>query len=235
MIAELNVPFMPDEHIEREAENLLRRYSERKGKPVRAPIPIENILEGFLELDIAYIDLPDFIGLPDVLGATFINENRVFIDESLMADGKEGRLAFTLAHEGGHWQLHRPLIEAAKVTPWLFASADAQPEQPTILCRQSQKKARAEWQADRFAAALLMPAAEVRAAVRALYGNKLPTWEHVEARRKARELDEELRDLATEVMAKGNFTNVSNEAMRYRLLDLKLVVDASNPQQSLLL
>ena len=70
--------------------------------------------------------------------------------------------------------------------------------------------------------------------VRALYGEKLPTWEDVEAKRKARELDEKLRDLATEVMARGSFTNVSNEAMRYRLLDLKLVADASNPQRSLL-
>ncbi|MBM4183429.1 MAG: hypothetical protein FJ207_04285 [Gemmatimonadetes bacterium] len=92
----------------------------------------------------------------------------------------------------------------------------------------------AEWQADRFAAALLMPAADVRATVRALCGDTLPTWEDVEAKRKARVLDEKLRDLATEVMAKGNFTNVSNEAMRYRLLDLNLVLDASNPQRSLL-
>ncbi len=235
MITELNVPFLPDEHVEREAEGLLRRYAQWKGKPVRTPIPVENILEGFFGLDIAYIDLPDLIGLPDVLGATFINENRVFIDETLMLDGKEGRLAFTLAHEGGHWQLHRPLIEASKVTPWLFSSTENQPEQPTILCRQSQKKARAEWQADRFAAALLMPAADVRATVRALCGDTLPSWEHVEAKRKAREIDENLRDLAAEVMECGKFTNVSNEAMRYRLLDLKLVVDASNPQRSLLL
>jgi hypothetical protein len=79
-----------------------------------------------------------------------------------------------------------------------------------------------------------MPAADVRATVRALCGDTLPTWEDVEEKRKARVLDEKLRDLATEVMTKGNFTNVSNEAMRYRLLDLNLVLDASNPQRSLL-
>ena len=79
-----------------------------------------------------------------------------------------------------------------------------------------------------------MPAADVRATVRALSGDQLPTWERIEERRKNRELDERLRDLATEVMERGGFSNVSNEAMRYRLLDLKLVVDASNPQRSLL-
>jgi Zn-dependent peptidase ImmA (M78 family) len=120
-----------------------------------------------------------------------------------------------------------------QVTATLFGKDDVR-KQPTIFCRSSQKKAPAEWQADRFAAALLMPAADVRATVRALCGDTLPTWEDVEAKRKARVLDEKLRDLATEVMTKGNFTNVSNEAMRYRLLDLNLVLDASNPQRSLL-
>ncbi|MBK8172844.1 MAG: ImmA/IrrE family metallo-endopeptidase [Sandaracinaceae bacterium] len=120
--------------------------------------------------------------------------------------GQGGRLAFTLAHEGGHWYLHRPLIEMEQVTATLFGKDDV--KQPTIFCRSSQKKAPAEWQADRFAAALLMPAADVRATVRALCGDTLPTWEDVEAKRKARVLDEKLRDLATEVMTKGNHERV---------------------------
>ena len=52
--------------------------------------------------------------------------------------------------------------------------------------------------------------------------------------RKNREFDEKLHALAAEVIDQGGFTNVSNEAMRYRLLDLKLVADASSPQMSLL-
>ena len=233
MIPELKVPYLRESQIEHAANELLHKYAKAKGKPVRAPIDVENIHEGFFKLDLVYIDLPDFNGVADVLGATFIKDQRVFIDESLMIDGKEGRLAFTLAHEGGHWYLHRPLIEMEQVTAPLFGKEQVR-EQPTIFCRSSQKKAPAEWQADKFAACLLMPAADVRATVRALYGDKPPTWEGVEAKRKARELDDNLRDLATEVMAKGNFTNVSNEAMRYRLLDLSLVLDASNPQRSLL-
>ncbi len=116
MIPELKVPFLHEKQVERAANELLHKYAKDKGKPVRAPIDVENILEGYFKLDLVYIDLPDFIGVPDVLGATFIKDQRVFIDESLMIEGKEGRLAFTLAHEGGHWYLHRPLIEMEQVT-----------------------------------------------------------------------------------------------------------------------
>ena len=233
MIFELKVPYLKESEIELAANELLHRYAKWKGAAVRPPIDIDNIIEGYFGLDLVFIDLPAFLGIPDVLGATFLKEKRVFIDESLDLEGKEGRLAFTLAHETGHWELHRPLIEAAQVTAPLFAKGDM-PEQPSIVCRSTQKKAPAEWQADKFAACLLMPATEVRATVRALCGDRLPTWEGVEERRKNRELDERLRDLAAEVTARGGFTNVSNEAMRYRLLDLKLVVDASNPQRILL-
>lgn len=233
MNSELKVPCLTERQVEMAAGDILYQYAKARGRPVRAPIDVDNILEGFLGLDLVYLNLPDFIGVPDVLGATFITKRRVFIDESLMLEGKEGRLAFTLAHEGGHWCLHRPLIEMEQVSAPLFGKDDVR-RQPTILCRASQEKAPAEWQADKFAAALLMPAADVRASVRALCGDKLPAWEGVEAMRRARVLDERLRDFAAEVVAKGNFTNVSNQAMRYRLLDLGLVLDASNPQGSLL-
>lgn len=94
MIPELKVPYLHEKQVERAANELLHKYAKEKGKPVRAPIDVENILEGYFKLDLVYIDLPDFIGVPDVLGATFIKDQRVFIDESLMIEGKEGRLAF---------------------------------------------------------------------------------------------------------------------------------------------
>ena len=131
MIPELKVPFLHEKQVERAANELLHKYAKDKGKPVRAPIDVENILEGYFELDLVYIDLPDFIGVPDVLGATFIKDQRVFIDESLMIEGKEGRLAFTLAHEGGHWYLHRPLIEMEQVTATLFGKDDVPSSPPS--------------------------------------------------------------------------------------------------------
>jgi len=44
----------------------------------------------------------------------------------------------------------------------------------------------------------------------------------------------DLRAMADEVIQAGGFSNVSNEAMCYRLIDLKVVVDA-NAAQGLLL
>jgi len=90
-----------------------------------------------------------------------------------------------------------------------------------------------EWQADQFAACLLMPGKLVRAAVHDAFGGRLPTWEGIQSRLQARVPDPTFIDVAAQVIAAGSFDNVSNTAMRIRLLDLKLVVDASDPQRSL--
>lgn len=234
MTQELKVPFLAVPQIEHRATDLLARVAEWSGKPLRPPINVDQIIEGYLKLDLAFTDLSVMLGLPNVLGATFLKDRRIFIEESLEIGGHEGRIAFTMAHEVGHWELHRPLIEAREASAPLFSTKDL-PEQPAIVCRSDDgKRPPVEVQADMFAAHLLMPAADVRAVVHARYGLALPHWKHVEELRKNRELDENLRDLAAEVIEHGNFSNVSNEAMRYRLLDLKLVVDESAPQLTLL-
>ncbi len=74
-----------------------------------------------------------------------------------------------------------------------------------------------------------MPASDVRAAARLVQGDPLAVDDLV-ARKKAGELIPELRALASEVIERGNFSNVSNQAMQIRLETLKLVVDASAPQ-----
>lgn len=233
MRLEFKVPFLREEQIESAVAELLHSFAMAKGVAPRPPVDVDKILEGYLKLELRFTDLPKLIGIPDVLGATFLKDKVVYIDQTLELPGREGRLAFTIAHEIGHWQLHRPLIDAEAVTAPLFAMGEVS-RQPTIVCRTGSKREPAEWQADKFAACLLMPAADVRASVRALYGEVLPMWEGVEARRKAHLLDEQLQDLAGEVIEQGRFFNVSNEAMRYRLLDLRLVVDLSQPQRSLL-
>ena len=140
---------------------LLHKYAKDKGKPVRAPIDVENILEGYFKLDLVYIDLPDFIGVPDVLGATFIKDQRVFIDESLMIEGQGGRLAFTLAHEGGHWYLAPPAHRDGAGHRHAVRQGRRAQAAHHLLPLQPEEGAR-RVAADGFAAALLMPAADVR-------------------------------------------------------------------------
>jgi len=219
----LKVPYLSDAQIESATQELLRRYTKWKGAPPRPPIPVDAIVEGVLELTLEVTDLRARLGKDDVLGATWLNDALVVIDQSL--EGNEGRFSFTLGHEVGHWQLHRPLIEMDKVTIPLYSREDGAAKTPAIVCRDSQRDA-AEIQADKFASCLLMPASDVRAAVKLVTGEPLAI-ENFNARKKAGERIVELRDFAGEVIAKGGFTNVSNQAMQIRLETLKLVVDAA--------
>ena len=213
----LKVPYLSDAQIESATQELLRRYTKWKGAPPRPPIPVDAIVEGVLELTLEVTDLRAR------LGATWLNDALVVIDQSL--EGNEGRFSFTLGHEVGHWQLHRPLIEMDKVTIPLYSLEDGAAKTPAIVCRDNQRDA-AEIQADKFASCLLMPASDVRAAVKLVTGEPLAI-ENFTARKKAGERIVELRDFAGEVIAKGGFTNVSNQAMQIRLETLKLVVDAA--------
>jgi len=227
---ELKVPFLADRQLESAATELLRKYAKWKGAPPRPPIPVDDIVEGLLGLSLSIGDLRTLLGKNDVLGATWLDDGHVMIDSSL--EGNEGRFSFTLAHETGHWVLHRPIIEMEKVTVPLFAREPNAKPGPAIVCRDGQRDS-AEIQADRFAAYLLMPATDVRAAARLVTGDPLAI-DRLEARRKASELVPELKSLAAEVIERGSFSNVSNQAMQIRLVALKLVTDASHPQRSLL-
>jgi hypothetical protein len=75
----------------------------------------------------------------DVLGAAFIGEGEMLISETLLSN--EGRYRFTCAHELGHFILHGHLNRA-------FRDIDAEPG----------SRGDCESEADRFAAAFLMPA-----------------------------------------------------------------------------
>lgn len=225
----MKVPFLSDAQLESAALELLRKYAKWKGTPPRPPIPVDDIVEGFLELTLEVADLRTRLGKDDVLGATWFDDSHVVIDSSL--EGNEGRFSFTLAHETGHWQLHRPLIEMDKVSFPLFAREPGAKAGPAIVCRDKQRDP-AEIQADKFAALLLMPAADVRAAAKLVQGEPLAI-DNLVARKKAGERISELHSLAAEIIERGKFSNVSNQAMQIRLETLKLVVDASSPQRRL--
>jgi hypothetical protein len=159
----INVPYISDEKIERDAAALLGEFAQSRGTTIALPIPIEDIVEKHLKLGIEFDDTHRLFGVPrperrpDILGAMFFDEARIVIDESLDPDqdpDKEGRYRFTLAHEGGgHWRLHRHLFAKGRGQASLFSG----PAAPTVVCRSSQSKDRVEWQADFYASCLLMP------------------------------------------------------------------------------
>jgi len=124
--------------IEASAQACLRRCTEKLGlKELPIPVPVEQWIEGPLGIRFGVSDL-SHLG-KDVLGASFISESEILVSETLLKN--EGRYRFTCGHELGHFILHGHLHRA-------FRDTDVEPGTRGGL----------EYEADRFAAALLMPA-----------------------------------------------------------------------------
>ena len=177
----LRVPYIADESIERDAEALLVQFAHARGVAIGPPIPIEDIVEKHLKLHVEFDDLHRLLEIPrggfgtepDIFGAIWLEAGEIIIDESLDPEVRpaiEGRYRFTLGHEGGHWRLHRPLVEANGCQESLFGDT----QQPTVVCRSSQSKERVELQADLYASCVLMPRELVLQAWRDRFGNDHP-------------------------------------------------------------
>jgi len=168
------VPYLPKRHIEEEAALLLAEYGETHGEITSPPVPIDEIVELHLELSLELKDMQQLFGFADVHGALWVNERRVGIDQSLDPDrwpAKQGRYHFTLAHEAGHWRLHRQLYVRRTDERSLLPDGD---ERPGYVCRSSEAKKPIEWQADFFAANLMMPREMVNRAWHEWHGSMVP-------------------------------------------------------------
>lgn len=125
--------------IEDRAALCVRRCCEAQGLPqVPLPIPVDRWIESPLGIRFGITDL-SHIG-PNVLGAASPTQNEILISETLLTH--EARYRFTCAHELGHMTLHKKKGSA-------FQDARERPADDAD---------RFERQADRFAAAFLMPA-----------------------------------------------------------------------------
>ncbi len=218
------VRFLKPEEIDLAVAELLRAFARATNRAIVAPIPVEDILEKHLKVKVEIRDLAALLGVADVLGAAWFTEGVVRVDERVV--DQEGRYCFTVGHELGHWILHRPQVEAERAAPLMFGGGDPP---PAVVCRTTEKKAPAEWQADQFAARLLMPPRLVREAFVSACGEGAINIDGFSTRRDDRNVQERWRDVAGAVIAAGNFSNVSNEAMRYRLSDLRLVGESNQP------
>jgi hypothetical protein len=62
----IQVPYLPDEIIERDAEALLAEYAHSRSVTLEPPIPIEDLVEKHLKLRIEFDDLHKVLGVPQV-------------------------------------------------------------------------------------------------------------------------------------------------------------------------
>jgi hypothetical protein len=181
----LLVRFVAEESIERDANALLTEFARARHIEIKAPRPIEDIIEKHLKLRVEFDDLPRLLGVArgteaEIFGAIWLETGEIVIDESLDPEehpSVEGRYRFTLAHEGGgHWRLHRRLVRANGAADSFVGRG----RRPNIICRPGQSKERVEWQADLYASCLLMPRELVMQARQDQFGNRRPfvcDWE----------------------------------------------------------
>lgn len=159
-----DVPYLHEKQIEAEADVLLAKYGEQFGIVTEPPVPVDEIAELLLELSLEYKDMKALFPLADVHGAIWFAQRKIGIDKDLDPDAnpsRRGRYHFTLAHEVGHWQLHRQHFLKNPAERLLFDDGSPKPD---VVCRSSEQKKPVEWQADAFAANLLMPRKFVLAA-----------------------------------------------------------------------
>ena len=189
---------LTEAEVEEAADGLNQSYCADIGAPPLAlPIPVEEIAEQYLGYEIEFTDRGIFSD-PRLLGGIDLEAKTIFVNASVQ--DHDGRYSFTVAHEIGHHVLHRE-AHLAKVTE----------EGNSILCREVANKPRIEIEADRFAAALLMPASLVSKAVR-----NQKSYRHIKSIGQA-------RGLAATLIKHEGFENVSNTAMVNRFIDLKYV------------
>ncbi len=220
----MKVPYVSNTDIDSAVIELLGKCATKLGRELLPPIPVDDIIEKFLGITLEIVDLQTRLGMVDVLGAAYFDENVIRVDENLLQ--LEGRLSFTMAHEIGHWQLHRPLYEMEKVTVGYIGTRVSVPD---FVCR-SGRKPPAEVQADRFAARLLMPERLVRIAFHTIHGEGPFLLAGLRNHQGDTSVVGPWSELAKAVLIQGNFSNVSIEAMRYRLDDLKLIRDKESTE-----
>ena len=124
---------------------------------------------------------------PELLGGIDFEQNKIYVNASV--HDHDGRYSFTVAHEIGHHVLHKGVY------------LDNKSSNGEILCRDTREKPHIETEADRFAAALLMPNEVVRSAIVPI-GPKTQVFTIGQA-----------RGLASRMVKEFGFDNVSNTAM----------------------
>ena len=181
--------------VEEAAEQLLEQYRTFAGG-FEMPVPIESIAEHFLGYDLEITDEGLFSD-PNFLGGISFESNTIFVNASV--EQHECRYTFTVAHEIGHHVLHKQLYHELVV------------DSGQILCREQKKRPLIERQADRFAAALMMPRSVIE------------TCEAVTKTGKAPSTLTKAIQFANAVQMECGFSNVSLSALFNRLKDLGLL------------
>ena len=131
------------------AEAFLEEFHEER----TLPVPIEEIVEFDFQIELVPIDGI----LHDLEVDAFLSSDltQIYVDEFVMQH-RPRRLRFSLAHEIGHHELHKPLHESSRVATvrdWKRVQASISEDDYAWF----------EYQANSFAGLVLVPTSELRA------------------------------------------------------------------------
>lgn len=163
--------YIPDDEIESKAYALLNGFETKFGQVNMPPVPIDRIVEAYLDLWIDW-DIIEDTEEAKILGFLDPKNKKIRLNERHRDHFDEyvGTEAYTKAHEVGHWDLHITKNNNVVQLP-LLSTAEDKP----YLCRQ-QKFDKREIQAEKYAAYLLMPHHLVMSAIQ---GIDLTQWPNV--------------------------------------------------------
>jgi Zn-dependent peptidase ImmA (M78 family) len=214
----MNVPWISKEKIALKATALIENFQALAEYEVKPPIPVEDIIERYLGLRLLYDDLHRVFGR-DVLGVVYVESKAICINERLFESSSEGRLVFTIAHEVGHWVLHRQYLE----------TQEKDRSKQVIVSKKGNSKETIEWQADYFASCLLMPEKETREAFERVCSPEplivKNSMNGVGGGSGEEPFVEQWPFIAAAMCEAGGFSNVSKHAMIIRLQDLGLLIN----------
>ncbi len=143
MAIKISVPRLSYEQIRVQADNFLARHNPSK----RIPVPIEEIVEFSLGLNI--IPLPDLQKIFDIVGFISSDFKSINVDKFVL-ENREGRYRFSLAHEVGHYWLHKDCLSTFtfnSINEWKRFETDIDDESNAWL----------EFQANSFGGLVLVP------------------------------------------------------------------------------
>ena len=189
----VNWPKLSDEQIENKAAEFRQQALAALDAKAASAVPVEQIAEHYLGYELEFVE--DDSSLPgDVIGGIDFDSNTIIINAAI--ESHIGRYSFTIAHEIAHHVLHRDIFLKAR-------------SGESIMCRGGEQRPIEEFQADRFAEALLMPADLIRQHFRKV---------------KTRNIFKRTNQLtlAAKVIQSSQLNNVSISAMVVRLNHLGL-------------